>query len=295
MGPAFEIVGRSNAMSRRMSSIFRILLPNVAILLVACGASASDEQQVRFDFETGDLQGWRIVAGYFDRPLTEIDRYYHASGSKKQGRYFFSTTAQKVPWGNDQMTGVAESPVFVLTGPRMSLLVGGGNHADTYLALCTLDGREVIQARPEKAGAIERIEWDTPELVDKRVFLRVVDYNTGGWGHCVFDDFTAEGHVDPAATRARRVQREFKQLDFDALRRAIDDLSRTFSDRYPRGREFLSRFERLHSDAALATRSPLKSRSFAWSLRRRSASTRSGSASARAACAAGTESTSCTA
>ena len=113
-------------MSRRISPVFSVLLANVAILLVACGARASDEQRVRFDFETGDLQGWHVVAGYFDRPLTEIDRYYHASGSRKQGRYFFSTTAQKVPWGNDQMTGVAESPVFALTGPRISLLVGGG-------------------------------------------------------------------------------------------------------------------------------------------------------------------------
>ena len=240
-------------MGRRISPGVCNPLPSLAVLLVVCASSTADEQQFGFDFETGDLQGWHVVTGYFDKPLTEIDRYYHASGSKKQGRYFFSTTAQKVPWGNDQMTGVAESPVFVLTGPRMSLLVGGGNHADTYLALCTLDGRQVLQTRPEKAGAIERVEWNTPELVGKRVFLRIVDYNTGGWGHCVFDDFTAQGHVDPAATHARRIQRQFKQLDFDALRQAIDDLSRSCPDRYAQGPEFLSRFERLQSDAAVAT------------------------------------------
>jgi hypothetical protein len=35
------------------------------------------------------------------------------------------------------MTGIAESPVFVLAGPEMMFLVGGGDFSDTYVALCT--------------------------------------------------------------------------------------------------------------------------------------------------------------
>ena len=43
------------------------------------------------------------------------------------------------------MTGIAESPVFILTEPSISFLVGGGNSPRTYLALCTLDETEQIK------------------------------------------------------------------------------------------------------------------------------------------------------
>ncbi len=44
------------------------------------------------------------------------------------------------------MIGVVESPVFVLEGPDISFLIGGGQADTVYAALCTGDGKEVLKA-----------------------------------------------------------------------------------------------------------------------------------------------------
>ena len=56
------------------------------------------------------------------------------------------------------------------------MLVGSGTQPKTYVALCTLDGREVLFARgKEQTEIMQRVRWHAPEFVGKRVFLRVVD------------------------------------------------------------------------------------------------------------------------
>jgi hypothetical protein len=81
---------------------------------------------VRFDFESGDLQGWRVMEGRFD--LLVCDRpTFHNTGEpyNKQGKYFLSTLEQANYTPNDGFVGVVQSPVFRLDGPDLSLLVGG--------------------------------------------------------------------------------------------------------------------------------------------------------------------------
>ena len=144
------------------------------------------------------------------------------------------------------------SPVFLLSGPAMSFLVGGGNHPDTFVALCTLDGEEVLTAHGINDQVMQRVKWDAPNLVGQRVYLRIVDGNTGGWGHVTFDDFTAQGTIDPAATaanfaRSHHVLDDLRMAgmpspgDASTLRAAIADLAATFGDRYPRAADFLAR------------------------------------------------------
>ena len=113
------------------------------------GQTAIDPGKVRFDFETGDLQGWRVVEGKFDFLVCDKKMFRNRPREKynKQGRWFLTSLELKGDRSGDSMTGVVESPVFVPTGPEMTLLVGGGRHKNTYIALCTLDGKEVLQAR----------------------------------------------------------------------------------------------------------------------------------------------------
>jgi hypothetical protein len=225
----------------------------LATLLTAASVVrvAASEESVRFDFETGDLGGWRVTEGAFDKPITDRDRFINRPAEKysKQGKYYLSTV-ERLDWPSDKMTGVIESPVFVLAGPKMSLLAGGGSHADTYVALCTLDGKEVRHARGQNDEPMHRVAWEVPELVGRKVFLRVVDRNQGGWGHITMDDFVAVGRVDPEATKehfafleSRRLKRLVAEFGFGAQRAAVRDLVETFGDRYPRGREFLARID----------------------------------------------------
>lgn len=261
-----------------MVRCFLLLVPVVAMVSAASIAQDAKkgaaenlergaENTVRFDFESGDLQGWVVVEGRFDRLVSDRDTFHNTYPEapdrkyNKQGRYYLSTVEQQpgMP-SNDRMTGVVESPVFTLQGPEMTMRIGSGTHPGSYVALCTLDGKEVLVARG-KAGTeiMQPAAWQAPDLVGTQVFLRVVDRETGGWGHVTFDDFTARGQIDPVATRQRFAdveQRAIRQR-FDtllnpsvrnALRGAIDDLIATFGNAYPRGQEFLTRLDALEKE-----------------------------------------------
>jgi len=240
------------------------LFPVCCLLLtaaLAAGGETPGEGVVRFDFETGDLQGWQVVEGKFDRLVSDRDTYHNPPHAKynKQGKYYLSTVEQQpgMP-SNDKMTGVVESPVFVLSAPEMSFLVGGGDFEDTYVALCTLDGKEVLKARGKRTEEMQRTQWQAPQLVGQRVFLRVVDHNTGSWGHVTFDDFTAKGTLDAAATqkhfaalRSREARQEFgaRLAALKTLRPAIEDMAAAFPQEYGK-RDFLSRLEACEKQAA---------------------------------------------
>ena len=231
----------------------------VAILLAGLAfapvARAADEDRLRFDFETGDLQGWQVVEGQFEKPLSNRELFFNHPGVKynKQGAWHLNTLELQNGKPTGAMTGVIESPVFVLSGGTISLLVGGGAHPTTYVALCTDDGREVFQARGKNIETMQPITWDASPLAGKRVFLRVVDRHPGHWGYLAFDDFTAAGRIDIEATRQRFAglqQKRRQQIAgrvVEPLRRAILDLVETFSDRYPAGKDYLARLDRLEA------------------------------------------------
>lgn len=239
----------------RHSSACSMACALIAAILLLSGGSAL-AQTVRFDFETGDLQGWEIVEGGFGNVVTDVANYHNGGTpyASRQGKRHLSTLEDPQNQPNDPYVGVIESPVVELTGPQVTCLVGGGNHADTYIALCTLDGKVVQKASGQADEILRRTTWNVPELVGKKVFLRVVDSNTGAWGHLDVDDVTLVGKIDAAATKARfgdRVELASKarlaakikavtgQLDFDALTAAIQDLTATFGPAYPQGPRFL--------------------------------------------------------
>ena len=232
-------------------------LSALAVILPASLASAGPAGVVRFDFETGDLQGWKVVEGSFDRLVSDRAQYHNPPPRpyNKQGKYYLSTVEQQpgMP-SNDRFTGVVESPVFVLERPEMSFLVGGGPFEGVYVALCTLDGREVLKARGVQDEVMQRMAWKAPQLVGQRVFLRVVDRETCGWGHVTLDDFTATGRLDAEATKARfaNVQARVKRVELDgalgqtdlkAIREAVEDQVETFGAEYPKGQEYLKRIQ----------------------------------------------------
>ncbi|MCX7048231.1 MAG: hypothetical protein NTX50_22450, partial [Candidatus Sumerlaeota bacterium] len=226
----------------------RHLLPYCATyLLCALAAPASSAQPtsntlIRFDFESGDMQGWKVVEGEFGALLSDQSVFWNDRSQpyNKQGKWFLSTlwSTEKKP--NDRYKGVIESPVFKLLGPRMTFLVGGGSHDNTYVALCAANGNESLKACGANSEKMQRITWDAPNLVGRNVFLRIMDENEGGWGHVTFDDFTAQGILDPRATQRhfaavakKRISTLAQDVSLPALRRAIEDIAATYPGQYP--------------------------------------------------------------
>jgi hypothetical protein len=250
-----------------------LTLVSLALGLCCAWGSMAQENEggagaIRFDFETGDLQGWQVVAGRFDRLVSDRatfhNRYRPDNKYNKQGKHYLSTVEQQpgMP-SNDKMTGVVESPVFVLNAPDMAFLVGGGKYDDVYVALCTLDGKEVLKARGKETEVMERCQWQAPELVGRKVFLRVVDRNASGWGHVTFDDFSAKGKLDAEATQQRfagvklraarqELEARLKDVNLKSLRLAIEELARTFPEEYGK-RDFPKRLEAFEKQAEAIT------------------------------------------
>ena len=226
---------------------------------------AQEPGQVVFDFESGDLQGWQIVQGSFFKPVGDREFYVNRPQLRynKQGKHYLATVEHPNGHTTGETTGVIESPVFMLTGGNISLMVGGGSHANTYIALCTENGEEVLHARGKNTEVFQPVAWDARPLIGKTVFLKAVDLHPGHWGYIALDGFRAEGRIDKEATEARFIRRERQRLEeadlelaraFESqsrpLREAIEDLIATFGDRYPGGPEFLVRLDGLLRRAA---------------------------------------------
>jgi arylsulfatase len=152
---------------------------------------------LRFDFEDG-MQGWKVVEGDIPHAVSDVQPLYLRGPTNKQGKAALNTLGRAADGiAGDRLTGVLQSPAFVLKGDRMSFLVGGGRSRDTYVALCGADGQELLRANGTNGRALRRVVWDVKAHKGKTLFLRVVDRGTGGWGHVTFDDFSTEGELVP--------------------------------------------------------------------------------------------------
>lgn len=167
---------------------------------------AKGADRVSFDFESGDLQGWYIAEGSFGHLVANNQRTRVGNLPMNKEGVFYLGTLETDARGttSDQQTGVLESPVFELSGPKIQLAVSGGRHANTYVALCTLDGQEVQKTSAHNSEIFAAKTWNVSALVGKPVFVRLVDRNTGPWGHIVLDAFGAQGKLLPEETKKRQ-------------------------------------------------------------------------------------------
>jgi hypothetical protein len=169
--------------------------PSPAFQAVPCD-NAPPVGNLRFDFETGDLQGWKVVEGKFDLLVSDLASLpnWPQVPFNKQGTYHLSTVERSGgDRAEDAMTGVVESPRFVLSAGAISFLVGGGESAETYVALCSADGEELMRAGGTNSPLMRRVRWDAGAYVGRELFLRIVDRKKRGWAHVTFDDFSAQG------------------------------------------------------------------------------------------------------
>ncbi|MGI9243827.1 MAG: PVC-type heme-binding CxxCH protein [Verrucomicrobiales bacterium] len=205
--PTWESLGGLEAALKKALPAQKRRKPNAngrGIAVDKIPAPPKGDDRVTFDFETGDLQGWYIAEGWFGHLLADNKTIRAGGASNKEGKFFMGTL-EAAPGGvtGDDQTGIVESPVFELAGSKIQLAVSGGEHANTYVALCTLDGKEVRRASGNNSEVFQAKTWEVPELVGKPVFVRLVDRHQAGWGHIVLDAFSAEGKLRPEETKRR--------------------------------------------------------------------------------------------
>ena len=200
------------------------LLLSAAALVWAASANAAEPlklSEVKWDFESGTLEGWTVVSGNLGRQPASNDNDRWQGRFGKHGKYFIGTYEDGDKPLGDQVTGEVRSPVFIVDADAMALLVGGGNDLQkTYVALCDTDGdKELLKAAGKEAEAMEEVVWDVSKFKGRRLYLKVVDKAAGRWGHINLDYVRAvtkdeleriDRERREAAERARRAEEDMR-------------------------------------------------------------------------------------
>ena len=160
--------------------------------------ATSSTRTASFDFESGTLEPWKIIEGKFAHSVGSRSRFFRNLGEyNKQGEFYLTTleSSADADKGMDGQMGVIVSPLFSPEGGKMTFRVGGGRGKSTYVALCTVDGKEVQFARGVNDQTMQKASWDLTAYAGQKMFIRVVDQSTTGWGHITVDDFQFDAKV----------------------------------------------------------------------------------------------------
>ncbi|MBB3208331.1 arylsulfatase A-like enzyme [Rhodopirellula rubra] len=151
-----------------------------------------NDRSTSFDFESGKLEPWKVVEGNFGHIIGSRSEFFRNNREyNKQGTYYLTTleSTPEADRGMDLQTGVIVSPLFIPEAGPMTFRVGGGRGNSTYATLCTVDGKEVQSARGINDQVMQEVTWDLSPYPGQRMFIKIVDHSTNGWGHITVDDF----------------------------------------------------------------------------------------------------------
>ena len=151
----------------------------------------ADGRALNLDFEDGTLRDWTAVGEAFkNQPIKgdTVAKRRPDMRSNHQGSYWIGTFEV----GGDDPKGTLTSVPFKITHPWASFLVAGGKYPATKVELVVKENvseRTVFRASGHESETLERSVANLTPYVGKDMFIRIVDQQTGPWGHINFDDF----------------------------------------------------------------------------------------------------------
>ena len=186
------------------------------LLVGAYGSPA--QPTTTWDFEHGDLRGWRMTGKAFMDQPTFMDNTAHRGvyesvygpnppqPSGFRGRYWVGTYEFRpanrsyedpsvAPWHypgtvkGDGPQGTLSSEPFIIAGDTISALVGGGCNIRVVYVELLVDNVPTVRATGECKETMRRIYWDVSAYRHRVGQIRIVDKSSAGWGHINVDDF----------------------------------------------------------------------------------------------------------
>lgn len=207
---------------------------------------------IKVDFETGDLGDWKVVQGEFGKLISDAKDYFQSGPNyNKEGKYHLTTLHSLQDTPDDRYTGVVQSPLYLLKGSDITLLVGGGSGGETYVAVYDETGKELARTQGGNKEAMDEQTLKLPDMVGKNIFFRIVDQSMGGWGHITADNIRFDGELaasDDAywkKCKPKAPNNGEGNVTTDSLRRAIEDLRTTYGDKYPNASKHLAALDKI--------------------------------------------------
>ncbi|HWF19498.1 MAG TPA: PVC-type heme-binding CxxCH protein, partial [Verrucomicrobiae bacterium] len=175
---------------------FAILLTSFALTASVFAAQpdsiaplGKDGHRLNLDFEDGTLKDWTATGTAFDKQPVNGDTVSPRRGdmrSAHQGRYWIGT----YEFGGDEPQGTLTSVPFKVTQPWAAFLVAGGHFANTRVELVQADDDKVFfKTSGYDNETLRPVVVDLKAVEGKEIFIRLIDQESGGWGHINFDDF----------------------------------------------------------------------------------------------------------
>ncbi len=145
---------------------------------------------LNLNFESGTLEGWKVEGKAFEGQPIKGDIADLRPADKKKSEHtgqFWIGGYEKL---RDQPQGTLTSEPFEVTHPYASFLIGGGSSRQTRVDIVTADDNKVFYgASGKNEENLRPVVVDLQPIKGKKIFIRVVDQASGGWGHINFDDF----------------------------------------------------------------------------------------------------------
>jgi hypothetical protein len=137
-----------------------------------------------FDLSDWRMPGWDVRGNFAEVPTYST----RMSFGLTRGEPFFGTCEDGRGGFDDSYMGTIESPIFTSSKNTLKLMVGGGSGEGVYVELLDMDadpkdGKRIYLARGKNAERMEEVAWDLASFRGRRLKLRIVDRETGGWGH----------------------------------------------------------------------------------------------------------------
>ena len=177
-----------------MKKVFSLLallasIAHPALAAEAIRPVAQNGQPLNFDFETGTLKDWLPDGSAFDKqPIRDDVVAARRSDMKSahEGNFWVGSFER----GGDAPKGTLTSVPFRVSLPFASFLIAGGSHENTCVQLIRMDTQKVIfKASGANTEDLRPVVADLREHVGKDIKIRLVDQESGGWGHINFDNF----------------------------------------------------------------------------------------------------------
>ena len=139
---------------------------------------------------TGDLVGQNVATGPLpgQLPVTGFVGTGYANT--------FVGELLSPPENGDAAQGTLTSPTFIIPKNYINFLIGGGYHPlgidpnPTAVELL-VKGNVVMSATGQNSEALNWTSWNVSAYLGQPAQIRIVDMNTGGWGHITADQFQA--------------------------------------------------------------------------------------------------------
>lgn len=147
------------------------------------------------DFAAGNLSGWTSTGNAFtDANVTTQEKfwgtiYFNPSRRFPGGYHLWGFNESS---GGDSATGTLQSQEFILGGNgKVDFLVSGGKDIDNlYVALVrSSDGKELFRQTGFDYEEYIRVRWDASDYIGEKLYFKIVDNSTKGFGHINIDDF----------------------------------------------------------------------------------------------------------